>query len=392
MSLYDDAGLISLPTGAAGKDGTLYNIKPVEKLKVDELVTNGTFYDNDSEGAWVLLDSPTISNNQAVFYDDTTGTNATKRIYQNDVFEDGKTYKVSFEVVDLKDGRVKVGTGSNTTAITASNHATKSGNYSFYYTAQVASNLDARIQISRTDSTGPYDFKIDNVSVKEVEQEAKDFTFDRASNLTATRVGPGGLIEKGRENELVYSNQFDTTWTATDVTLSSGQSGYDGSTNAWLVTKTASVNSALKQTFAETLDGVRTFSVYAKSGTLDGINIQARGGGTTHSAQFDLSDGSTGSDASEITSNISPVGNGWYRCSLAFNGSSVDQVRIFVCTDGSTVGSTAGTILIQDAQLEAGLVATDYIDSPGGATGKAGILEDEPRFNHTRRWMPWIAD
>ena len=39
-----------------------------------------------------------------------------------------------------------------------------------------------------------------------------DFTFSRGSNLAATRVGPTGLIEKGRENLLTYSNQFDTTW------------------------------------------------------------------------------------------------------------------------------------------------------------------------------------
>ena len=32
-----------------------------------------------------------------------------------------------------------------------------------------------------------------------------DFTFSRGSNLAATRVGPTGLIEKGRENLLTYS-------------------------------------------------------------------------------------------------------------------------------------------------------------------------------------------
>ena len=54
MSLYDDAGLISLPTGAAGKDGTLYNIKPVEKLKATELVTNGDF-SSDGPGSGGLV-------------------------------------------------------------------------------------------------------------------------------------------------------------------------------------------------------------------------------------------------------------------------------------------------------------------------------------------------
>ena len=40
-----------------------------------------------------------------------------------------------------------------------------------------------------------------------------DFTFSRGSNLSATRVNASQLIEKGRENRLLQSNQFDTTWT-----------------------------------------------------------------------------------------------------------------------------------------------------------------------------------
>jgi hypothetical protein len=39
-----------------------------------------------------------------------------------------------------------------------------------------------------------------------------DFTFSRGSNLAATRVNSEGLIEKGRENLLLQSNSFDTTW------------------------------------------------------------------------------------------------------------------------------------------------------------------------------------
>ena len=39
-----------------------------------------------------------------------------------------------------------------------------------------------------------------------------DFTFSRGSNLAATRVDVNGLIEKGRENLVLQSNQFDTSW------------------------------------------------------------------------------------------------------------------------------------------------------------------------------------
>ena len=65
-----------------------------------------------------------------------------------------------------------------------------------------------------------------------------DFTFSRGSNLAATRVDVNGLIEKGRENLLLQSNQFDTTWGNSNSTETSGQTGYDGSSDAWLLNAT----------------------------------------------------------------------------------------------------------------------------------------------------------
>ena len=45
------------------------------------------------------------------------------------------------------------------------------------------------------------------------DQTRADFTFDRGSNLAATRVNADGLIEKGRENLLLQSNNFsDSDW------------------------------------------------------------------------------------------------------------------------------------------------------------------------------------
>jgi hypothetical protein len=81
-----------------------------------------------------------------------------------------------------------------------------------------------------------------------------------------------------------------------------------------------------------------------------------------------------------IDSNIESVGNGWYRCSVSFNTSN-QRVYIYPAEANSTTGTT-GSIYIQSAQLEIGLAATDYIES-GATTGKAGLLEDEPRFDYS---------
>ncbi len=64
------------------------------------------------------------------------------------------------------------------------------------------------------------------------------FTFSRGSNLAATRVNVNGLIEKGRENLVTYSNTF-SSWTSINSTLTSNQAGYDGTNDAWLIEKTA---------------------------------------------------------------------------------------------------------------------------------------------------------
>ena len=75
-----------------------------------------------------------------------------------------------------------------------------------------------------------------------------DFTFSRGSNLSATRINEQGYIDKGYENLLLQSNQFDTTWTNFLIdTPTSGQAGYDGTNNAWLIEciNTSNFNAAL---------------------------------------------------------------------------------------------------------------------------------------------------
>jgi len=200
-----------------------------------------------------------------------------------------------------------------------------------------------------------------------------DFTFSRGSNLAATRVDSNGLIEKGRENLLLQSNQFDTTWRFYDVSVTSGQSGYDGSTDAWLLDISGGTSGQrIEQSMS--FGGIQTFSVYAKAGTLNWIRM--RGSSNTY---FDLANGVIGADG-HIDSKIESIGNGWYRCSVVTETSTL--ARIYLATDDGNVTQSSGSIYIQDAQLEQGLVATEYIES-GASTGLAGILEDSPRFDYS---------
>lgn len=207
-----------------------------------------------------------------------------------------------------------------------------------------------------------------------------DFTFSRGSNLTATRIDSNGLIEKGRENLLLQSNQFNTTWNdGGDYTITSGQDGYDGTTNAWLLQKNTTGNDYLSQSSLST-DAVNTISFYAKEGSVRGVIIVCGG----QNVAIDLRDGSTISTGG--ASNIIDAGadlvsgtTDWYRVYLT---RSIATTAVLIKPTDENGADVSGNIYIQDAQLEIGLVATEYIES-GATTGKAGLLEDSPRFDYS---------
>ena len=205
-----------------------------------------------------------------------------------------------------------------------------------------------------------------------------NFTFSRGSNLAATRVDVNGLIEKGRENLLLQSNQFDTTWVQSGATLTGNQTGYDGSNDAWLLTKNAAFG-RLDQTISSS--GVQTYSIYAKANDSNWIYFRADYSGGVASGYFDLVNGVGGSFGNTIDSDITSVGNGWYRMQIVFDKTTT-IVRIYPAEDNNQSGGTSGSIYIQDAQLESGLVATDYIET-GTSAAQSGILEDMPRLDYS---------
>ena len=208
-----------------------------------------------------------------------------------------------------------------------------------------------------------------------------DLTFTR-SNDTATRVGPDGLIQRVRTNVLLQSNSFDTTWVNTRSTDTSGQAGYDGTNNAWLLESTASpANEAyIRQTISAS--GSNTFSIYAKAGTSNflGVYINATSG-TDPSAYFNLSTGAVGTTSATATASIVSVGSGWYRCSIAYNA-TIANIDIYVTdADGSFISTSGANILIQASQLESGDIATQPILTTTAAVS-VGPVANVPRLDY----------
>jgi hypothetical protein len=212
-----------------------------------------------------------------------------------------------------------------------------------------------------------------------------DFTFSRST--AATRVNADGNIEKETQNLLLQSNSFTTGWSLSNVTMTSGQAGYDGTNDAWLMTDTNSGGYGIVDRLVTT-GGITTFSCYAKSGTTDIFGLRPIGGSSPY-VFFNLSNGtfeSAGDTANLIDWDIQDAGNGWYRCSVTTSATAT-QVLIYIATTGGGLAPSGSTIYIQDAQVEQGLVARDYIETTTAAV-EGGITDNVPRLDYTDSSCP----
>ena len=89
----------------------------------------------------------------------------------------------------------------------------------------------------------------------------------KAKTITTPTAYSDGFVHSVKpeivENLLTYSNDFsNASWVEINdiyLTLTSGQNGYDGSSDAWLYEKSAGTYQRLEQDV--TLSGVWTFSV-----------------------------------------------------------------------------------------------------------------------------------
>ena len=209
-----------------------------------------------------------------------------------------------------------------------------------------------------------------------------DFTFSRGTD-TATRVNASGLIEKERGNLALQSNQFDTTWVTSNASVTGGQSGYDGSSDAWLLQNNAGFTTVanVRQDFSLS-SAVRSFSVYAKAGNVNWLRILMYDGATTYVSWFNLTDGSASDESNIIDAKSTSVGGGWYRCEISAN-TNITSANIYpTIAAGSSFSDNGDSIYIQDAMLNQGLVAQPYIETTTAAVYE-GITDNLPRLDYS---------
>ena len=201
-NLLKDASILLTPT--AYENGRMNAIKPYKDLYGPELITNGDFAVDDN---WSKGTGWTISGGKA------NGNNTTGDLYQENVVESGKKYKVTYTISNYVSGSIRVEFPNNSYSGTL-----RSANGT--YTETILSGGTLVLFDARTSFTG----SIDNVSVKE--DLSGDFTFSR--NSAATRVNAQGLVENVQiiSDELVSNGNFSQIGTEE---VSNGNFSQEGS-------------------------------------------------------------------------------------------------------------------------------------------------------------------
>ena len=200
--------------------------------------------------------------------------------------------------------------------------------------------------------------------------------FTRASS--GTYVGSDGLIKTATTNLVLESEDFSTTWTATSLTFDTNSVvAPDGKTTADKIIET--IDPGVHQIGQGTVTiGVSyVFSLYAKAGERDRLRLSGFGvEGQGFLTDYNLSAGTVTSAPSG--SSITPVGNGWYRCSLVVTATGTagpiirlgDQNGSFSYTGDGTSG-----IYLWGAQLEQSTTVGEYVKT-------TSTINSAPRFDH----------
>jgi hypothetical protein len=179
----------------------------------------------------------------------------------------------------------------------------------------------------------------------------------------------GLLIEEQRTNLLPFSDQFDNAaWSKQNTTITANTAvAPDGTMTADTLTAATTGLFRYVQQQPTLTNGVTyTLTAYLKYKTARWVWLL--GETTTDAfAVFDVLNGAVGDASSGITRSITPVGNGWYRCTATFlvgSATATQQVGIGL-SDTNTVSNPPATAgidaYIWGIQLEAGAFATSYI-------------------------------
>jgi hypothetical protein len=194
---------------------------------------------------------------------------------------------------------------------------------------------------------------------------------------------PALLVEPSAQNSALQSQDFTTTWAATNIAVSGNTTGTTdpfGTNLADLFTATASGSARVVQTFGFVSGTTYTYSCFAKAGNgFFGMTMENGGVASGVAVIWNVStgafsvSGSVGSGYTLQAHNIENYGNGWYRCSMRVLLGLTVTGNIRVNTSNGTMSSVVvqsdngNSVNVFGAQVETGSVATSYIPTTAAA-------------------------
>jgi hypothetical protein len=192
-----------------------------------------------------------------------------------------------------------------------------------------------------------------------------DFSVTRAT--TATRVNAAGLVEVVPYNFFTRSEIFtDGAWFKQNSTISANvTTAPNGTLTADKLIADATLNQhRIFQTGPSIADGAHVISCYAKAAEYSFLSFGNAGGINGGAIIFNVSNGTTSGSFLGATPTIESVGDGWYRCSLAFSSVTPSFSWFIIARNANNTNNYTGDgvsgIFIWGAQLVQGTSALDY--------------------------------
>lgn len=179
-----------------------------------------------------------------------------------------------------------------------------------------------------------------------------------------------GVYRYQPHNLLAMSERFDSAVTVksgSSVTESTAGGVPSGFARAFKVVESATTAQHALNTLgalAMTVGQIYTLTVRAKAAERTMLFLQ--GLGTFAKTYFDLSSGTIASAGAGYTNTITPLGDGWYACSISFTADTTTLTTLVAAlTTGAGVSSYAGDgtsgLYLTGAQLNLGTEATSYV-------------------------------